>query len=153
VTYRAVLDYGSGEVVSGTRTVTVVQSQVTTAVIHYKRADGNYGPWGLHLFNASSPDAMAPGEATPAWDQATAFEGTDAYGAVHTIDLANDTGRIGFIVHGRAATGGNPDTKDPAGSPDRFFVPLATPEIWLRQGDVRIYSCAAADDTCVVPSA
>jgi hypothetical protein len=119
-------------------------------VIHYKRGDGNYAPWGLHLFNASSPDAMAPGEATPAWDQATGFEGTDAYGAVHTIDLANDTGRIGFIVHGKAP---NQDTKDPAGSPDRFFVPLATPEIWLREGDVRIYSCAAANDTCVVPSA
>jgi len=150
VTYRAVLDYGAGEVVSATRTVTVVQSQVTSAVIHYKRADGNYAPWGLHLFNASSPDAMAPGEATPAWDQATAFEGTDAYGALHTIDIANDTGRIGFIVHGKAP---NQDTKDPAGSPDRFFVPLATPEIWLREGDVRIYSCAAANDTCVVPSA
>jgi hypothetical protein len=36
---------------------------------------------------------------------------------------------------------------------NRFFVPLATPEIWLRQGDGRIYSCAAANDTCVVPSA
>ena len=93
---------------------------------------------------------MAPGEATPAWDQATAFEGTDAYGALHAIDLANDTGRIGFIVHGKAP---NQDTKDPAGSPDRFFVPLSTPEIWLRQGDVRIYSCAAADASCVVPSA
>ena len=75
VTYRAVLDYGSGEVVSGTRTVTVVQSQVTTAVIHYKRADGNYAPWGLHLFNASSPDAMAPGEATPSWDRGDRLRG------------------------------------------------------------------------------
>ena len=114
VTYRAVLDYGPGEVVSGTRTVTVVQSQVTTAVIHYKRADGNYAPWGLHLFNASSPDAMAPGEATPSWPQATAFEGTDAYGAFHSIDIANDTGRIGFIVHGKAP---NQDTKDPGRQP------------------------------------
>jgi hypothetical protein len=25
--------------------------------------------------------------------------------------------------------------------------------IWLRSGDVKIYSCAAADSTCVVPSA
>ncbi|HEX6657023.1 MAG TPA: alpha-amylase family glycosyl hydrolase, partial [Ilumatobacter sp.] len=153
VTYRAVLDYGSGEVVSDTRTVTVVQSRVTTAVIHYKRTDDNYTPWGLHLFNAGSPGAMADGEATPGWELATAFEGTDAYGVYHSIDIANDTGRIGFIVHGREQSGGNKDIKDPAGSPDRFFVPLATPEIWLRQGDVRIFSCAAADDTCVVPSA
>ena len=32
-------------------------------------------------------------------------------------------------------------------------MPLATPEIWLKEGDARIYSCAAANDTCVVPSA
>jgi hypothetical protein len=106
----------------------------------------------LHLFNASSLDAMAPGQATPSWPEATAFEGTDAFGVYHEITLANDTGRIGFIVHGRAASGGNPDTKDPAGSPDRFFIPLATPDIWLRQGDARIFSCAAANDSCVVPS-
>ena len=36
---------------------------------------------------------------------------------------------------------------------DRFFIPLSTPEIWLRQGDPRIYSCAAANDSCAVPSA
>ena len=37
--------------------------------------------------------------------------------------------------------------------PDRFFIPLATPEIWLRQGDTRIFSCAQANESCVVPSA
>jgi hypothetical protein len=36
---------------------------------------------------------------------------------------------------------------------DRFFIPLSTPEIWLRQGDPRIYSCPAANDSCAVPSA
>ena len=36
---------------------------------------------------------------------------------------------------------------------ERFFNPLATPEIWLRQDDVRIFSCEAADTSCVVPSA
>ena len=56
---------------------------------------------------------------------------------------------VGFIVHQRPP--GNPDVKDTAN--DRFFIPLGTPEIWLRQGDGRIFSCAAADDTCVVPSA
>ena len=57
---------------------------------------------------------------------------------------------MGFIVHGRPPAT-DPNIKDT--DPDRFFVPLATPEIWLRQGDTRIYSCAAANDTCVVPSA
>ena len=146
------LDYGPGEVVSGTRTVTVVQSQVTTAVIHYKRADGNYAPWGLHLFNASSPDAMAPGEATPAWDRGDRLRGD---GRVRRAAHDRHRQRHGQdrLHRPRPRAPANPDTKDPADSPDRFFVPLATPEIWLREGDVRIYSCAAANDTCVVPSA
>ena len=82
----------------------------------------------------------------------TPFEGTDGFGGLHEIGIADDTKRVGFIVHGRPPDG-NPDVKDPAGSPDRFFNPLATPEIWLRQGDARIFSCEAADSTCVVPSA
>jgi hypothetical protein len=53
----------------------------------------------------------------------------------------------------RASVTGGERHQDPAGSPDRFFIPLATPEIWLRQGDVKIYSCEAADSTCVAPSA
>jgi alpha-amylase len=146
VTYRAVLRYAPGKTVtSETRTVTIVQARVTSAVIHYKRTDGDYAAWGLHLFG----DGLAPGEATSAWENPTPFEGSDAYGALHQIDIADDTKRVGFIVHRRPP--GDPNVKDT--DPDRFFVPLATPEIWLRQGDGRIYSCAAANDTCVVPSA
>jgi hypothetical protein len=55
---------------------------------------------------------------------------------------------VGVVVHQFPP---NQDTKDTPN--DRFFVPLATPEIWLRQGDTRIYSCPAADAGCVVPSA
>ena len=146
VTYRAVLTYAPGKTVtSAPRTVTIVQARVTSAVIHYNRTDGDYAAWGLHLFG----DGLAPGEATAAWTNPTPFEGTDAYGALHRITIADDTKRVGFIVHRRPP--GNPDVKDT--DPDRFFVPLATPEIWLRQGDGRIYSCAAANDSCVVPSA
>jgi alpha-amylase len=146
VTYRAVLRYAPGKTVtSDPRTVTIVQARVTTAVIHYNRPDGDYPAWGLHLFG----DGLAAGEATPAWETPTPFEGTDSYGALHRIAIADDTKRVGFIVHRRPP--GDPNVKDT--DPDRFFVPLATPEIWLRQGDGRIYSCAAANDTCVVPSA
>ena len=52
--------------------------------------------------------------------------------------------RVGFVVHGRR----DPNVKD--GDADRFFVPLATPEIWLRAGDARIFGCAAANESCVV---
>jgi alpha-amylase len=142
VRYRAVLTYAPGKTVtSEPRTVRIQQSQVTTAVIHY---NGNPAQWGLHLFG----DGLAPGEATAEWTAATPFEGSDAYGVLHEIGIADDTKRVGFIVHGFPP---NQDTKDTQN--DRFFIPLATAEIWLRQGDARIFSCAAADTSCVVPSA
>ncbi len=149
VTYRAVLTYAPGKTVtSGTRTVTIVQARVTQATIHYKRTDADYARWGLHLFG-DGRDGTGRGEATAAWEDAKPFEGSDAYGALHRIAVTDDTQRVGFIVHQRPPH--DPNVKDT--DPDRFFIPLATPEIWLRQGDTRIYSCPAADDTCVVPSA
>jgi alpha-amylase len=147
VTYRAVLTYAPGQTVtSDTRTVTIVQAGVAQAVIHYNRPDGDYAAWGLHLWG----DGLAPGEATAEWTNPTPFEATDAYGALHRIGIADDTKKVGFIVHGRPPAT-DPNIKDTPN--DRFFIPLATPEIWLRQGDARIFSCPAADDTCVVPSA
>jgi len=147
VTYRAVLTYAPGQTVtSDTRTVTIVQAEVAQAVIHYNRPDADYAAWGLHLWG----DGLAPGEATAEWTSPTPFESTDAYGALHRITIADDTKKVGFIVHGMPPAT-DPNIKDTPN--DRFFIPLATPEIWLRQGDARIFSCAAADDTCVVPSA
>jgi alpha-amylase len=147
VTYRAVLTYAPGKTVtSATRTVTIVQAGVATAVIHYNRPAGGYDAWGLHLWG----DGLVAGEATAQWTSPTPFEATDAYGTLHRIQIADDTKRVGFIVHGRPPAT-DPNVKDT--DPDRYFIPLSTPEIWLRQGDARIYSCAAANDSCVVPSA
>ena len=146
VTYRAVLTYAPGKTVtSATRTVTIVQATVTTATIHYngRRRLRRLGPAPVRR------RARCRARRTAAWTNPTPFEGSDAYGALHRIQIADDTKRVGFIVHQRPP--GNPDVKDTA--TDRFFIPLATPEIWLRQGDARIFSCAAANDTCVVPSA
>jgi alpha-amylase len=149
VTYRAVLTYAPGKTVtSGERSVTIVQARVTQATIHYLRtSDSNYAAWGLHLFGG----ALAPGEATVEWNNATPFTGTDPDGGVNrTIGIANDEERVGFIVHGKPPAG-NPDTKDTPN--DRFFRPLATPEIWLKENDARIFTCKQRVDTCVVPSA
>ncbi len=140
VHYRAVLDYakrGTRTVTSAPRSVTVVQARVTQAIIHYQRTDGAYANWGLHLFDGNPPGALAPGQATAEWTNATPFEGTDGYGVFHTIQIADDTKRVGFIVHGKPP-GGNPDVKDT--DADRFFVPLESPEIWLKQGDPTIYT-------------
>ena len=35
------------------------------------------------------------------WTGAAPFEGTDAYGALHEIGIADDEQQVGFIVHGR----------------------------------------------------
>jgi alpha-amylase len=143
VTYRAVLTYAPGRTVSAERSVVIQQAPVTQAVIHY---NGSATTWGLHLFGGG----LAAGEGTAAWENPTPFEGSDAYGPLHTIQIADDTQRVGFIVHQRV---GDPNVKDPANSPDRFFIPLATPEIWLKQGTAQIYSCPETTTDCAIPSA
>jgi hypothetical protein len=110
------------------------------AVVHYQRPAGDYGDhttgssadfWGLHLWG----DAIAPGEATD-WTAPKPFLGEDEYGRFAFIELADDTAPVNFIVH-------RGDTKDPADSPDRSFDPAATPEIWLREGDLTVYTSQA----------
>jgi hypothetical protein len=143
--YRAVLTYAPGRTVtSDARSVIVRKAAVTQAVVHYNRPDGDYASWGLHLFG----DGLAAGEATAKWEEPTPFEGSDGFGALHRIQIANDEIPVGVIVHGMPP---NFNTKDT--DPNRLFIPLSNPEIWLRLGDGKIYSCEAADSTCVVPSA
>jgi glycosidase len=136
VTYRAILDYGAGTVMStNTRTVTVVSTPVTQVTIHYHRTtDTNYSLWGLHLFG----DALAPGEATAEWTNATPFEGSDAFGVFHVVQIDEDTKTVGFIVHGRPPN--SPDIKDT--DADRFFVPLECPHVYVTQGQSE-FECEA----------
>jgi alpha-amylase len=142
VRYRAVLTYEPGRtVISDTRTVTVVQTPVTTAIVHYRRPAGDYGTppngWGLHLWNGPQGDAMDPAFlATVAWDKPYQRTGMDAFGAVYAIPLKDDTKPVNFIMH--LPSGDSvPSTREPGG--DRSFVPLDHPEIWLKQGDATIY--------------
>jgi len=107
-------------------------------LIHYDRPAGDYGDhtvgtdfWGLHLWG----NAIDPSEATD-WTAPKPFLGEDEYGRFAFVELADDTLPVNFIVH-------NGDLKDPDNSPDRSFVPAATPEVWLRQGDVNIYTSQA----------
>jgi glycosidase len=110
------------------------------ALIHYRRPAGDYGDhttgsssdfWGLHLWG----NAIAVSEATD-WTSPKPFLGEDEYGRFAFVELADDTQPVNFIVH-------RGDTKDPEDSRDRSFDPGTTPEIWLRQGDVTIYTSQA----------
>jgi hypothetical protein len=109
-------------------------------LIHYQRPAGDYGNhttgnaadfWGLHLWG----DAIDPSEATD-WTAPKPFLGEDEYGRFAWVKLARNDAPVNFIVH-RA------DTKDPDNSPDRSFDPATTPEVWLRQGDLTIFTSQA----------
>ena len=134
VRYRAVLTYAPGKTVtSDPRTVTIVQTPVTTAIVHYNRPAGDYGQWGLHMWG----DAVDPAVlARITWDAPFQRTGTDAFGAVYAIPLKDDTKAVNFIMHlpGRDDV---PTGREPGG--DRSFVPLDHPEIWLKQGDPTVY--------------
>jgi chitodextrinase len=95
------------------------------ATIHYRRADGDYKHWCLHLWGAG----LAPGVSTP-WHAPRCFEGTDNFGAYTSFALDDASKPVGFIVH-------HGDAKDVA--EDRFFDPAQQGEIWLQQGDSTVY--------------
>jgi hypothetical protein len=137
VHYRAVLTYAEGRTAeSAERSVEIVQTPVTTAVVHYERTDpDSYADWGLHLFNTGAGNALAPGTTT-AWETPRQRDGVDEDGAFFNIPIADDTKPVGFIVH-RPSGDSVPTTREPGG--DRSFIPLEHPEIWLRQGDPQVY--------------
>ena len=100
------------------------------AVVHYQRGDGAYDGWGLHVWGeVDEPDVT--------WTNPLPFAGEDEYGRFAWVKLASNASQVGFIVH-------QGDTKDPDGSPDRFFNPQQTPEIWLKSGDPTVYTSRAA---------
>ncbi len=95
-------------------------------VIHYKRADGDYTGWGLHLWG----DAIDPTEATQ-WGAPKLPTGTDDYGAYYEIKLADPTKPVNFIVH-------KGDVKDP--DADRSYTPADAYAVWLRSGNAKVYA-------------
>jgi hypothetical protein len=128
--YRAVLTYSGGRTVtSAARTVHVV-APVTTAVVHYRRTNGDYADWGLHLWGDGKAGADT------AWETPRQRNGVDGYGAVFNIPLADDRKPVNFIVH-RPSGNDVPATREPGG--DRSFIPIDHREIWLKQGDPEIY--------------
>ena len=132
VRYRATLDYGGGRTVqSGTRSVTVVATPVTTLVVHYWRSAGDYADWGLHFWGDATSDGIEP-----TWNTPRQRDGIDGYGAFYNIPIADDTKAFNFIMH-RPSGDTVPTDREPGG--DRSVVPLEHPQIWLKQGDPAVY--------------
>ncbi|MCW3820715.1 pullulanase-type alpha-1,6-glucosidase [Micromonospora sp. DR5-3] len=90
----------------------------STAVIHWRKADGNYDGWGLHLWD---------GAATPTdWGNPLKPERIDSFGAVFRVPLAAGATGLSYIVH-------SGDEKDHP-EDQRLDFATAGHEVWLLAG-------------------
>ena len=87
-------------------------------MIHYRRADGDYSGWGLHVWD---------GAANPTdWAAPLQPASTDSFGAVYRVPLAAGATGLSYILH-------NGDTKD-LPTDQRLDVAAAGHEIWVLAG-------------------
>ncbi|MFC3741277.1 pullulanase-type alpha-1,6-glucosidase [Paractinoplanes deccanensis] len=90
-----------------------------TAILHYRRADGDYDGWGLHVWD---------GAANPTdWASPLRPAGTDAFGVFFRVPLAAGATALSYILH-------KGDAKD---LPDDQKLTFADGgrEIWLLGGE------------------
>ena len=139
VTYRAVLTYAPGRTVtSDTRTVTVVQTPVTTAIVHYNRPGRRLRRRCRMAGACTSGVTRSTRPSSPPWrgtGRSSAPARTRSARCTRSRSV-DDTKPVNFIMH--LPNGDSvPTTREPGG--DRSFVPLDHPQIWLRQGDPTVY--------------
>ncbi|MFG2546656.1 pullulanase-type alpha-1,6-glucosidase [Streptomyces sp. NPDC048594] len=94
------------------------------AIVHYKRADGDYEDWGLYAWGD-----LADGEATE-WPDSHPFIGRDAYGAFAYVKLKPGASDVNFLVVDKD---GNKDVAD-----DRTIDVTRTGEVWIEQGKQQV---------------
>ncbi|MFC4529216.1 pullulanase-type alpha-1,6-glucosidase [Sphaerisporangium dianthi] len=61
------------------------------AILHYRRPDGNYDGWGLHVWNG----AAQPTE----WAAPLQPTGTDGFGVYYRVPLAEGATSLSYIIH------------------------------------------------------
>ncbi|HMZ00986.1 MAG TPA: DUF3372 domain-containing protein, partial [Burkholderiaceae bacterium] len=133
---------------------------LNTVRVHYKRYDGNYSVWGLHLWSGSGLDtaALNPALTIAQWGTPVALSAMNGYSAgaaevVFDIPVLNptaDTSRtsLEFIIHGTADNpNGGTDNKD--GWSSNIHVDYAAltiaagvGQVWIVQGDPTVYTAA-----------
>ncbi|MGW7284371.1 pullulanase-type alpha-1,6-glucosidase [Streptomyces sp. NPDC054847] len=135
--YKAVVVDSSGRTASATAATTsgapaVEQPPSATqrdyAIVHYKRADGNYDDWGLYTWGD-----IAEGEGTT-WPAGKPFTGRDAYGAFAYVKLKPGASSVGFIAVNKD---GVKDT-----DADRSIDLSRTGEVWIEQGKPEVRNTA-----------
>ncbi|CAL9398508.1 Glycogen debranching enzyme [Streptomyces sp. enrichment culture] len=129
VRYKAVVVDTAGRTASDLAATTAGQApaapaptatQRDHAIVHYKRADGDYTDWRLYAWGD-----IAEGEATE-WPEGHAFTGRDAYGAFAYVKLKPGAANVGYLVIDKD---GNKDV-----SADRTIDLSKTGEVWVEQG-------------------
>ncbi|MBI3349967.1 MAG: DUF3372 domain-containing protein [Burkholderiales bacterium] len=133
---------------------------LATVRVHYKRFDGGFAAWGLHLWGGSGLDTarLAAGVTLGDWPSPVAFSKMANYAAVNAGEVVfdlpvlnpkDDVSRkaLEFIIHGVSP---GQDNKD--GRVDNIRVDFGSlairsqlAEVWLVQGDAQVY--LAAPDT------
>ncbi|MBO4209277.1 pullulanase-type alpha-1,6-glucosidase [Micromonospora echinofusca] len=89
-----------------------------TAVLHYRRADGNYDGWGLHVWDG----AANPTE----WSAPLAPAARDAFGVTFRVPLAAGATGLSYIIH-------RGDEKD-LPTDQRLDFATAGRQVWLLAG-------------------
>ena len=131
-------------------------SDIHTVRVHYKRFDGNYTQWGLHLWTGSGLDTsrIAAGLVLEDWSKPLAFSklanfSASAAEAVFDLPVVNPktdatAKSLQFIIHGM-----DPNQGDKDGRADNIEVSYAAlapkdgvADIWLVQQDSAVYTTA-----------
>ena len=103
--------------------------------IHYNRGDGNYGDWGLHLWQVNDAGQYIADYPGVSWPSPLVRSGIDDYGAYFEIRASQFTNPaaagFGFIVH-PPGQGGDPGV-------DRVLKFTDGNQFWLRSGDATVY--------------
>ncbi|QYC41266.1 Pullulanase precursor [Nonomuraea coxensis DSM 45129] len=106
------------------------------AVIHYRRPDGSYAGWGLHLWGEAVAEA-----ALTDWAEPRPPDGVDSFGAWWRVPLRDPAAALHFVVHAGPV-------KDPG--PDQRIVPAEQPEAYVNAGSLLLHPTRAAADGTVV---
>ena len=132
---------------------------IDTVRVHYKRFDGKYDQWGLHLWATSGLDvARLPGLTLEQWENpvplsampgyVAAADGSEVVFDLPVLNPVSDPGRtaVEFIIHGLPSNpNGGVDNKDGwSANPRAVFAGLKIAdrigEIWLVQEEPRVFT-------------
>ncbi len=129
---------------------------IKTVRVHYKRFDGAYSAWGLHLWGSNGIDAAAlpAGLQIDIWNQPVALNAMPGFAVgtgevVFDIPVLNPQGDVGrkgleFIIHGMP-----PNENDKDGRDNNIRIEYAAlviqnqvGHVWLVERDATVYTAA-----------